>query len=113
MHESLRWEEEIRKRLQPLRLTPAREAGIVEELAEHLEEDYRKLLAAGATETEAYAIALEGLTDKMSLTGERWSVEQPIRQDATVLDVPERKGIMADLWQDLRHALGTRHPRRH
>ena len=35
------WKEEIRKRLVDLKLPPAREAEIQEELAQHLEERYR------------------------------------------------------------------------
>jgi putative ABC transport system permease protein len=52
------WEAKIRERLAPLRLEPAREAEIVEELAQHLEDCYERLLAEGATPVEAYQAAL-------------------------------------------------------
>ena len=37
------WTSEVRKRLSSLRLSPAREAEIVEELSQHLEESYALL----------------------------------------------------------------------
>jgi hypothetical protein len=60
MRENLPWKEEIRKRLEGLRLAPAREAEIVEELAQHLEEDYQALLAQGVAEAEALRINARG-----------------------------------------------------
>ena len=39
------WKEEIRQRLADLRLAPTREAEIVEELAQHIEDRYAELLA--------------------------------------------------------------------
>ena len=41
------WNEEIRKRLASLKLAPVREAEIIEELAQHLEDRYQELLAGG------------------------------------------------------------------
>jgi len=48
------WKAEIRRRLQGLRLTPAREAAVVEELAQYLDDYYAELLAGGATKAEAH-----------------------------------------------------------
>ena len=42
------WGPEIRARLSTVRLSPAREAEIVEELSQHLEDRWRELIAAGA-----------------------------------------------------------------
>ena len=47
------WKSHIRPRLAPLRLSPAREAEIAEELAQHLEDRWRELVASGATPEEA------------------------------------------------------------
>jgi putative ABC transport system permease protein len=52
------WEEEITRRLRSLRLEPAREAEIVEEVSQHLEDRYEELLAGGATDEEARHLAL-------------------------------------------------------
>src|SRR5262245_57962985 len=44
---------EIRARLADLQLSPVREAEIVEELSQHLEETYDRVLSLGASEKEA------------------------------------------------------------
>ncbi len=51
------WKPHIRPRLASLRLSPAREAEIAEELAQHLEDRWRELVARGATPEEAAHIA--------------------------------------------------------
>lgn len=48
-----RWRAHIRPRLVSLRLSPTREAEVVEELAQHLEERWRELVARGATAEDA------------------------------------------------------------
>jgi putative ABC transport system permease protein len=53
------WKPEIRARLASVRLAPAREAEIVEELSQHLEDRFRELVAAGATSDEAERKARE------------------------------------------------------
>jgi hypothetical protein len=40
------WKQEIRRRLANLQLAPTREAAIVEELAQHLDESYAELLVS-------------------------------------------------------------------
>jgi predicted permease len=47
------WHPELRARLSTVRLAPAREAEIVEELSQHLDDRWRELVAAGATPEEA------------------------------------------------------------
>ena len=56
MHE---WREELRRRLASLHLAPAEEAGIVEELAQHLEDRFRDLVSQGHGAAEARSIALD------------------------------------------------------
>ncbi len=48
------WKSEIRTRLACSRLAPMREAAVIEELAQYLDDHYAELLAGGATEAEAY-----------------------------------------------------------
>ena len=55
------WKSEARARLAGLRLAPTREAAIVEELAQYLEDYYAELRADGATEAEAYRRTLAEL----------------------------------------------------
>jgi hypothetical protein len=52
---------EIRERLAELGLSPVREAEIVEELSQHLEEEYERALSCGSSDDEARQQALEQL----------------------------------------------------
>ncbi len=51
------WKSHIRSRLVSLRLSPAREGEIAEELAQHFEDRWRELVARGATPEEAAHMA--------------------------------------------------------
>ena len=55
------WKQEIRERLAPLKLAPTREAEIVEELAQHLEDRCAELLSDGAAPEEAHRAAFAEL----------------------------------------------------
>ena len=70
------WKGEIRRRLASLRLAPAREAAIVEELAQDLEDCYAELLAGGASEDEAYRQMLAELSESELLARELRRVER-------------------------------------
>jgi predicted permease len=101
MHE---WKEEIRRRLAQLKLEPTREAEIVEELAQHLDDRCAELRAGGASEEEAYRAALVDLSDSQLLARELQRVERPAPEEPVVLGA-RRKNMMGDLWQDLRYGL--------
>jgi hypothetical protein len=75
----LRWQDEIKQRLAQLELAPTREAAIVEELAQHLEDYYAELLAGGATEAEAARAALAELSECELLAQELRRVERPVK----------------------------------
>ncbi|MGE0161309.1 MAG: ADOP family duplicated permease [Gemmatimonadales bacterium] len=100
------WSQPIRDRLATLRLDPAREAEIVEEMAQHLEERYEELRARGASEDEAVRAALEDLSEPdatarhMGPLRQAWA-PQPIQPGAPTGSFP------GDVGQDLRHALRT------
>src|SRR5215468_6821353 len=96
------WKAEIRGRLQSLQLTPTREAAIVEELAQHLEDCYAELLASGATEAEAYQRTLAELSGSEILEHELRRVERQFAPEPIVLGTNRRTNMIADLWQDLR-----------
>lgn len=104
MPERLGWKGEIGKRLKELRLPPAREVEMVEELAGHLEDEYQRLVAAGATQEEACAIALEGLSEKQLLSDQLRGVERSTGREPIDLGMAGRKSIVSDLGQDLRYA---------
>ncbi|MGH9396452.1 MAG: ADOP family duplicated permease [Terriglobia bacterium] len=99
------WKHEITKRLSGLKLEPAREAEIVEELSQHLEDRYQELLVSGIPAETAYRTALEELTGTNLLAEELQRVEHPVTQQPVVLGGGSRKNFLADLWQDLRYGL--------
>lgn len=51
------WSEDLRPRLALLRLSPSREADIIEELSQHLDLRYEELLDGGAPDVEARRLA--------------------------------------------------------
>src|SRR5262245_5836309 len=99
------WKVEIRERLASLKLEPAREAEIVEELSQHLEDHYAESLAGGATPEEAYSAALSELRESESLGGGLRQVERQVSQEPVVLGASRRSNMFADLWQDLRYGM--------
>jgi putative ABC transport system permease protein len=94
------WKQEVRDRLAHLRLAPAREAEIVEELAQHLEDFYQEILLAGGTVEEACSTALAELSDENGLTDELRRTEHRVVSEPVVLGA-RRMNMIADLWQDL------------
>ena len=102
MHE---WSQEIQKRLASLKLPPAREAEIVEEVAQHLEDRFQELVAGGAIEEEARRVALEELSEEDLLGRGLRQVEREVREEPLVLGRGGRSNFLASLWQDIRYGL--------
>jgi len=97
------WKHEIRQRLAGVKLEPAREATIVEELAQYLEDHYAELLAGGASEAEAYQRTLAELSGSELLARELSRAERQVPQEPIVRGTNRRTNMLADLWQDLRY----------
>lgn len=98
------WTSEIRSRLSSLRLPPARELEIVDELSQHLQDRYTELIAGGISPDEARRLALaefrtpKGLADRLA----------PLRQaNASPVLTPgtQSSGLFTDLWFDVRYAV--------
>jgi putative ABC transport system permease protein len=100
------WKRIVQRQLAPLRLPPARELEIAEELAQHLEAVYEAALAAGASEPEARQQALAQIHDGRLLECELSRAERAFAACTfqQPLEFIERKGgmRMESLWQDLR-----------
>ncbi|MCW5969944.1 MAG: ABC transporter permease [Blastocatellales bacterium] len=96
------WKIEIRQRLAGLRLEPTREAAIIEELAQDLDDCYAALLAGGASEAEAHQQTLLELSGSDLLGRELQRSEQRFKQEPIPLGANRRSNMIADLWQDLR-----------
>src|SRR6266513_5761962 len=58
-----RWAREVRTRLSSLGLPPTREADIVDELSQHLDDRWRELMAGGALPDEATQLTLAEFRD--------------------------------------------------
>jgi predicted permease len=101
------WSEEIRRQLADLRLAPAREAEIVEELSQHAEDRYRELQSGGAPEPEARRLALEELGGHELLAKELGAVERTDAPEPVVLGAVSKGNWVAGLGQDLRYGLRT------
>ena len=97
------WKQEIRRRLAKLQLAPTREAAIVEELAQHLDEHYAELLTSGVSEADAYRQLRAELHDGGLLTHGLQRVERSANPEPIVLGTNWRTNMIADLWQDLRY----------
>ena len=98
---------QIRARLAEMGLSPLREAEIVEELSQHLEEEYEQALSCGISDDEARQQVLEQLNTSDLLRRELRDVEHRVSAAPVTLGTEEKVNIFADLWQDLRYALRT------
>ncbi|HSE98223.1 MAG TPA: permease prefix domain 1-containing protein, partial [Blastocatellia bacterium] len=98
------WKQEIRDRLAGMRLDPTREAEIVDELAQHLDDRYEEMRAKGASEEEAHRAALLDLSDNRLLARELRRAERPVSGEAIVLGAG-RSNLLSDLFQDLRYGV--------
>src|SRR5882672_4833194 len=96
------WKPEIRRRLAGLNLAPTREATIIEEFAQYLDDFYEGVLKDGTREDEAYRQTLAELSGSELLTRELRRVERPTNPEPIVLGTNKRSNMIADLWQDLR-----------
>jgi putative ABC transport system permease protein len=101
-----RWAREVRTRLSSLRLSPTREAEIVDELSQHLDDRYREVLAGGASPEEATRLAPAEFRSGNVLA----QYMAPLRQagaPAPITPGAPAGHLLSDLWQDLRYATRT------
>jgi len=96
------WKQEIRERLANLQLTPTREAAIIEEFSQHMDDCYAESLAEGATPAEAERRTRAELSEGALLERELLRVERQVAPEPLALGNNRRKNMIADLWQDLR-----------
>jgi predicted permease len=98
------WKDQIIARVGDLKLDSAREAELVEELSQHLEDRYDEMRLDGAGHDEAYRAALAELAESGSLALELRRVEGAVNTAPFVLGLG-RRSVVKDLWQDVRYAL--------
>ena len=90
------WTHHLRQRLTHLDLDGGREAEIVEELSQHLDERYEELRRHGSSEAEACRVAMDELVDPDSLVEHM----RPLRQAQTV-ELPTPGMPAGSLWSDV------------
>jgi len=73
------WKKEIGERLAGLKLEAAREAEILDELSQHLEDRYQELTCAGASREEAYQATQAELGNREKLLAD---YQRSLRQEA-------------------------------
>ena len=98
-----RWVEAVRGRLASLALAPEREAEIVDELSQHLDDHYRELISGGTSPADAERQTLALFRSGNMLA--RYMA--PLKQShvpARLAPAAPAGGMFPDLWQDLRYA---------
>lgn len=98
------WKIEIRKHLCGLDLRPEREAEIIEELSDHLQQRYEEQRARGADGDEALREVM-GEIDWRDFVPELQISEKTRRADAVPDGAALSGHFFEDLWKDLRFAL--------
>ncbi len=103
------WKRDVVTRLTGLRLQPAREMEIVEELIAHLDARYAELRASGETEADARRLTLAELDDQDFLRRELAPLRQARRPEVIVpgaVTPPPREWTtwLGDIQRDVRYA---------
>ena len=100
------WAGEVRARLSSLQLSPTREAEIVDELSQHLDDRYRELVASGTSPEEATIAALADFGSGHVLAQHL----APLRQahaPVPITPAAPTGHMIGDLWHDFRYASRT------
>ena len=100
------WNDDLRARLAKLRLSPAREAEIVEELSQHLDDRYEELRAGGSSDADARRLAIEELNEAGGLVRRMQELSQA-HTPAPIVRGQTDSGFLRGVWQDLWYALRT------
>lgn len=97
------WAPHVRPRLSSLRLAPAREHEIVDELSQHLEDRWRELVAGGTPEDDATRLALSEFR-KGNLLARYMAPLRQAQAPAPITPGATTGRALRDVWQDLRYA---------
>jgi putative ABC transport system permease protein len=100
------WNDHVRPRLARLQLSPAREAEIVEELSQHLDQRFEELLAKGQSVEEASRLAIEELLEPDALANHMRTLRQAHVPPPIAPGAPQ-SSLIRDLGQDVRYAVRT------
>jgi predicted permease len=98
------WKQLISERLKNIGLRPARELEVADELAQHLDDRYRELRAAGNDHATAVQSALDEIDDEELLVREMRKLRQAHRPEPIAAGVPSRS-LLRDVGKDLMYAV--------
>ena len=94
---------EIRARVSKLGLPPTRENEIIEEISQHLEDEFEDAVNRGAPDEEAARAAVVQL-DHL-LTRELQRIERPAPSESVLMGTRRKGNLISDIAQDTRYAL--------
>src|SRR5215831_5569839 len=94
------WTAAVRDRLAALRLDPAREAAVVEELSHHAADRYEELVGKGTDPRDAERSVLAELDASTLVSNLRSVISAPPRSSGLE---PEPSGGLGGIWLDVRH----------
>ena len=97
------WKAVVTRWLAERRVDPVDPGSVIEELAQHLDDRYRSLLARGISSTDAEASVLEELEGNEALERELRRAGRTWHADAPILGVDSRRWL-GGFWQDARYA---------
>lgn len=98
------WHDELTARLERLHLRAEREAEIVEELSQHLDDRVRELVTAGAAMDEARSEALADLDAPGELARQLAIIERRSPYDLPPPGRPARGRWLGAVWQDIAYS---------
>ena len=98
------WSSDVRARLASLRLSPAREIEIVEEISQHLDDHWRELLAGGASPEEATRLTLAEFHTGNALA-QRLAPLRQAQSPPPIVPGGPNVGLLSDFSLDLRYGL--------
>jgi predicted permease len=99
------WKKLVGSRLTALNLTAPAESDLAEEVAQHLEDRYRDLIAAGAAPDDAYRQVAAEIDTVGPLQAAVRSQHRLPRHDAVPAGDARFSGLLDSLWRDFRYAV--------
>src|SRR6201992_3763714 len=97
------WKPEILRRLAPLKLSPTREQGIAEEIAQHLDDRYEDLLSSGLSTDDAFNAPLAELSEENLLARNLQPIESNLEREPLAPGKSSNSFFSAIL-QDIRYS---------
>src|SRR5215208_3487525 len=98
------WRTELRARLARMKIAPAHEADLVDELAQHLDDQHADLRARGHNDDDARRILLDQLTDEsLRDAAESWRRAHPMPPRIPTGIPAGKRRWLETTWQDIRY----------